>query len=149
MPVEAFNWMGRVKAVEREYRAIRFGTDRLIASVNDAPSILEGHWDRPDIHTAAAKLEGTYVIRIFAEFETALQQFIRTFHLRRPGSTEALINRVRDRGRIPQPYADAVHRIRDHRNALVHDRLQPVDPVTIREATRAICTFLSRLDRLW
>jgi hypothetical protein len=42
MPDEAFNWMGRIKAVEREYGAIRFGTDRLLAAVNDAPSFLEG-----------------------------------------------------------------------------------------------------------
>jgi hypothetical protein len=32
MPDEAFNWMSRIKAVEREYGAIRFGTDRLLAS---------------------------------------------------------------------------------------------------------------------
>jgi hypothetical protein len=66
MPNDAFNWMGRIKAVEREHGAIRFGTDRLIAAVNNDPSILEHQVRRPDIGTASARLEGTYIIRVFS-----------------------------------------------------------------------------------
>jgi hypothetical protein len=149
MPDEAFNWMTRIKAVEREYGAIRFATDRLIHAVNENPSILAGRVRRRDIGTASAQLEGTYIVRVFSEFETALQHFMRAFHIRRPRGAEVLINRVRDRARIPQLAADAVHRVREHRNVLVHDRLQPVTPVTIREATSYLCTFLSRLQRMW
>jgi hypothetical protein len=149
MPDEAFNWMGRIKAVEREYGAIRFGTNRLIAAVNDDPSILQGQLARPDITTASSHLEGTYIVRIFSEFETALHHFIRSFHIRKPRGTEPLINRVRDRGRIPQPDTDAVHRVREYRNVLVHERSKPVAPVTAREATRFLCTFLSRIQRVW
>src|SRR5947207_2120543 len=119
MPDEAFEWMVRIKAVEREYGAIRFGTDRLIVAVDDDSSILEGQVRRPDIGSASARLEGTYIIRVFAEFETALQHFIRAFNIRKPKATEALVNRVRDRGHIPQADADAVHRVRDYRNVLV------------------------------
>lgn len=149
MPGEAFKWMVRIKAVEREYGAIRFGIDRLIRAVNDDPSILEREVKRPDITTAAAHLEGTYIVRVFSEFETALQEFIRAFHIGKHRGTEPLVNRVRDRGRIPQPDADAVHRVREYRNVLVHERLTPVTPVTIREATRFLCTFLSRIQRIW
>jgi hypothetical protein len=148
MPDEAFNWMGRIKAVEREYGAIRFGTDRLIEAVNDNPAILRSV-KRPDIGTASARLEGTYIIRVFSEFETALQHFILAFHLRKPGGTEPLINRVRDRGHIPQPDTDAVHRVREYRNVLVHERSKPVAEVTIRETTRFLCTFLSRVQMIW
>ncbi|MGC8642268.1 MAG: hypothetical protein ACP5XB_20595 [Isosphaeraceae bacterium] len=101
MPDEAFRWMGRIRAVEREYEAIRFATDQLIVALNDDPSILLGQVRRPDIGTASARLEGTYVIRVFAEFETALHHFILAFHIRRPRAAETLINRVRDRGHIP------------------------------------------------
>ena len=149
MPDEAFNWMGRIKAVEREYGAIRFGTDRLVVAVNDDPSILEGQVRRPDIATASMHLEGTYIVRVFSEFETALQHFIRAFHIRKPKGAEALVNRARDRGHIPQADTDAVHRVREHRNVLVHERSKPVTPVTIREATRFLCTFLSRVQRSW
>lgn len=149
MPGEAFEWMGRIKAVEREYRAIRFGTDRLLVAVNDDPSILDSQVGRPDIGTASAHLEGTYMVRVFSEFETALQHFTRAFHIRRPGTTQALVNRVRDRGHVPQPDTAAVHMVREYRNVLVHDRTEPVVPVTIREATSSLCTFLSRVQRIW
>jgi hypothetical protein len=49
--------MGRIKAVEREYGAIRFGTDRLVVAVNDDPSILEAQVRRPDIATVSMHLE--------------------------------------------------------------------------------------------
>ena len=133
MPGEAFKWMSRIRAVEREYEAIRFATDLLIFAVKDDPSILVGHVRRPEIGTASVRLEGTYVIRVFAEFETALRHFILAFHIRRPRAAETLINRVRDRGHIPQPMTDAVHRVREYRNILVHERLAPVAPVTIRD----------------
>ena len=153
MPGEAFEWMGRIKAVEREYGAIRFGTDRLLVAVNDDPSILVGEVRQRDIGTASDRLEGTYIIRVFSEFETGLQHFIHTFHIRKPRGTEPLVDRVRDRGRIPHADTDAVHRVREYRNVLVHERSQPVAAVnikvTIREATRSLCTFLSRVQRIW
>jgi hypothetical protein len=149
MPDEAFIWMGRIKAVEREYGAIRFGTDRLLVAVNDDPSILEGQVGRPDIATASIHLQGTYIVRLFSEFETALQHFVRAFHIRKPRGTEALVNRVRDRAHIPPAASVAVHRVREYRNVLVHERSMPVTQVTIREATRFLCTFLSRLQRIW
>lgn len=148
-PVEAFNWMGRIKAVEREYRAIRFGTDRLIVSVTNDPSILAGQLRRPDLRAASDRLEGTYVVRVFSEFETALHQFTRAFHIHKLRSAASLINRVRDRGHIPQPETDDVHRVREYRNVLVHERTTPVPQISIREATRFLCTFLSRIQRIW
>ncbi|QEH35359.1 hypothetical protein OJF2_39100 [Aquisphaera giovannonii] len=141
--------MSRIKAVEREYAAIRMGTDRLLGAVNEDPSLLDGRVSRRDIRTASANLEGTFLVRIFSELETALQHFIRASGLRRPGTTESLVNRVRARGHIPQAEADAVHRVREYRNVLVHDRANPAPVVTIRQATRALCTFLSLVQWLW
>lgn len=149
MPNEAFEWMGRVKRVEREYGAIRFATDYLLKAVNDDPSVLNKLVHRPDINTAHSHLEGTYIIRVFAEFETALRCFVTAFHLRKPTGTEVLINRVRDRARIPQSYAHAAHLVRLYRNALVHERTTSAQPVTMRESTSSLCTFLSRLQRIW
>ena len=98
-------WMGRIKAVEREYGAIRFGTDRLIVAVNDDPSIMLGQVERPDIATASMHLQGTYIVRLFSEFETSLQHFALAFHIRKPRGAETLVNRVRDRraSRRPTP----------------------------------------------
>jgi hypothetical protein len=82
-----------------------------------------------------------------AEFETARQHFIRAFHIRKPRRAEAFVNRARDRGHIPKATSDSVRVVRG--NVLVHERSTPVNPVTIREATRFLYTFLSRLQRIW
>jgi hypothetical protein len=68
--------------------------------VNDDPSILEGQVERPNIAMASSHLQGTYIVRLFSEFETALQHFIRAFHIRKPRGAEALVNPARDRGHI-------------------------------------------------
>jgi hypothetical protein len=150
MSTEAFDWMGRVKAVEREYRAIRFGTDRLIAATTVDPTILlTDRLAHADVHTASGQLEATYIIRLFAEFETALQHFLRAFNIRRRRAAQALVDRVRARGRVGQSETDAVHRVREYRNVLVHDRLARVAVVNLREATSALCTFLSHLKGIW
>lgn len=149
MPAEAFKWMGRITTVEREFRAIRFGTDRLIAELAKDPTILIQEVRRPDITTAAAHLEGTYIVRVFSEFETSLAHFKSAFGIPRPRTTRALIERVRSRGRISQADTDVVHRVREYRDVLVHERSAPAMPVTIREAVGFLCTFLSRVQGIW
>ncbi|WP_165232136.1 hypothetical protein [Aquisphaera insulae] len=141
--------MRRIKDVERECQTIRWGTDRLLSAVSDDPSLLRGHIKQRDIRAASANLEGTFLVRIFSEFETALQQFIRDSRLRRPRTAESMVNRVRAEGSIPLAETDAVHRVREYRNTLVHQRANPAPAVTIRQATSALCTFLSRVQGIW
>jgi hypothetical protein len=94
-------------------------------------------------------LEGTYVVRLFAEFETALKHFLRAKRLRVPTKAESLVNKVRDRVGISDNDTDNVHIVRDYRNSLVHDRLQPAGPISARDSTRSLSTFLSWLQRTW
>jgi hypothetical protein len=149
MPNEAFAWLTRVKAVEREHTSTRLAIDRLKRQAQDDPTILLGDLRPRDIGAAAERLDGTYIIRLFAEFETALRHFMRESGYAVPRSAEPLINRVRDRARIPNDDALNAHTVRDYRNTLVHDRREPVDPIPIREATRRLCIFLGWLQRLW
>ena len=71
MPDEVFAWMRRVKAVEREYAMTRLALDRLRQQAMANPGVLTANQRYRDISTAADRLEGTYVIRIFAEFLSA------------------------------------------------------------------------------
>jgi uncharacterized protein YutE (UPF0331/DUF86 family) len=151
MPGEARNWMGRIKAVEREYGAIRFGTDRLLDEVRADSTVVRDPTRPRDIERASEQLEGTYIIRVFAEFESALRHFVAASKNTTPRSAKALVDRVSSSAHVPHEHSDAVHRVREFRNALVHERTEP-DPstsVTIREATSALCTFLSRIQGIW
>ena len=71
MPLETLRWLDRLKGVEREYRIVRLATDRLAAEAAHDPTILGRTLRVREIGPASQRLEGTYVVRLFAEFETA------------------------------------------------------------------------------
>jgi hypothetical protein len=149
MPNEAFGWNTRIKAVEREYMTARLAVSRLDQHAKDNPAVLTSDLRIRDIATSSARLEGTYIIRLFAEFETGLRQFMKAFKHRIPLSTEALLNRVKDRVGISKDDADNAHAVRDYRNTLVHDRRQPAGSVSVRDATRSLGKFMGWLQRYW
>ena len=149
MPNEAFAWSTRIKAVEREYTTARLAMNRLDQHAWEDPAVLAGDLRIRDIATSSHRLEGTYIIRLFAEFETGLRQFLRAFKYRVPKSTEALLNRVRDRVGIAKDDANNAHAVRHYRNALVHDREEPAQPVSVRDATRFLGLFMGWLQRHW
>ena len=100
MPNKAFEWGRRLKAVEREYVIVCLATDRLHQHTVDNPETLKGDLRLRDIGMVVANLEGTYLLRLFAEFEIALRHYLRAFKVRVPPNAESLINKVRDRCNI-------------------------------------------------
>lgn len=149
MHSEAFDWGTRLKDVEREYNTARLAMDRLNQHAKDNPGVLTGDLRYKDIGMASERLDGTYVVRLFAEFETALRHFMRQFQYREPRNAEALVNRVKDRGGISDDHVRNVHAVREYRNMLVHDRATPASEVSIRNATSYLGTFLAWLQRFW
>jgi hypothetical protein len=94
MPHRRFDWHERIKAVEREYLATRRAVDRLSADVaRDAGILGEGPSPR-DLRSAEENLEGTYLIRMSAEFETGVRSFWRTTNSRAGAPAEILLDRV-------------------------------------------------------
>lgn len=149
MPNEAFVWGTRIKAVEREYDVARLAADRLAQHTRDNPDVLKGNLKLADIDKVVNHLEGTYLLRLFSEFEVALRHFLRALKLKVPRNAEPLINKVKDRAHIANDNALKVHDVRRYRNNLVHDDANPADPISMREATRALGTFLGWLQRYW
>jgi len=142
------DWQSRIKAVEREYIAMRQGTDYFLQHALDNPTILSDSLRHGEIANASRNLEGTYIIRLFAEFETGARQFwdvgwgtpIGTFDL-----FEALAAR---RG-IPDTDRINGHRVRAYRNSLVHEREDQPAPVPMALARRYLCTYFSYLPVEW
>jgi len=143
------DWQLRIKAVERRFLAIRIGKDRLQDEVRRAPAILKGRVDPRDLTRAAEDLEGTYLTRMFAEFETGLRQYWETISDTHP-KTKDLLDSLAARCRMGNDQRGNAHRVREYRNSLTHEREdEDVDPIPIAEARGYLCTFFSFLPREW
>jgi hypothetical protein len=152
MPHELFEWQERIKAVEREYAATRLATDRLLAAVERDPTLLTR---QPavrvrDIRFASERLDGTYVIRLFAEFETALRLFWQASRGGDPPNrTRDLLDGIAAARRIPHDQLANAHVAREYRNALIHERENLPAPLTVGETRSRLCHFLSFLPADW
>jgi hypothetical protein len=152
MPPEHYERMAEIKAVEREYSAARLATDRLIAVAKSDPTILDRISDLHlrDIHRTSQHLEGTYIIRLFAEFETSLRHFWSRSKRREPPSrTRDLLDGVASTCKILDRDIQNAHSVREYRNALVHERDDEVLPISISVCRSYLCTFFKFLDRSW
>jgi hypothetical protein len=96
---------------------------------------------------ASRNIEITYIIRLFAVFESILVHHLATVHpgLRVPHTAEALINRVALRERIPDPIRSAAQTVREYRNTLVHHRAAIVPEMRLARVVAALNRFLARL----
>jgi predicted RNA methylase len=149
MPNEAFVWGTRIKAVERENIVARFAADRLDQQSRDNPQILQGDLRPRDIRMVTERLDRTYVLRVFAQFEQGLRNYLRAFKIKVPKNAKSLINRVRDKVHIANDDTDNVHSVRLYRNTLIHDDANPVFPVSMRNATRSLSIFMGWLQGRW
>jgi len=101
-----------------------------------------------DVGNANRHLEGTYLIRLFAEFETGLRLYWETVKNTHP-KTEPLLNSIATRQKISHDLINAIHQVRKYRNSLVHEREDETTPVSLSSARSTICHFLSRLPESW
>jgi hypothetical protein len=98
----------------------------------------------------AERLDGTYLIRLFAEFETGLRRFWPTAkRTEPPGRTRDLMDGVGATCGIDHIVRDHAHAVREYRNALVHERDEPVAPLPVAVARSHLCRFFGFLPPNW
>ena len=112
------------------------------------PRSLEERWSLRHIVKASVRLEGTYVIRLFAEFETGLRLFWATIRETEP-PTQHLLDGIAARRAIPPERLANAHAVREYRNSLVHERDEEVAPISIAEAQGYLCRFFAFLPPTW
>lgn len=151
MPPKRVQWIDRIRTVEREHVAIRLGTKRLLADARANPTILMDEALRPrDVEYTAARSEGTYVIRLFAEFETGLRLFWTAVRGSDPPSrSRDLIDSIAALRHVGMFDRSRVHEVREYRNALIHEREEPVEIVPLPDARQRLCRFFSYLPLDW
>jgi hypothetical protein len=141
-------WLERIKAVEREYIVARKAVDDFIRALESKTSELPPNTKLRDVHTMSDNLEGTYLIRLFAAFESGLRSYWRTVKDTVPVAAD-LIDGVAARRTIPDDTRDDAHEVRRYRNSLVHDIDSESDPVAMDDARSRLCTFFARLPDNW
>jgi hypothetical protein len=144
----------RLKATRREHDVVADAVQRLRDAVqaNLVPSPLET--SLRDYESARRQLEPTYLVRLWAEFETALRSY-RRYQVRNPDDNIKAIHLINwaqgiEEGRkIDAGMRDLVHEVREYRNSLVHERDNMPPAVAIEEARRRLSTYLSKLPDKW
>jgi hypothetical protein len=119
-----------------------------VAEARRDPAVLAGKLKVQDIARASGRLEGTYLIRLFAEFETGLRLYWATIRETEP-PTQHLLDGIAARRDIPPARLADAHAVREYRNALVHERDEGVIPIPIAEAQDHLCRFFAFLPLTW
>lgn len=148
MPGSKFERMNRIKAVEREHVAMRFAAEHLLGIVRHNPVALKGAFRPQDLQLASNRLEDTYFVRLFAEFEASLRSYWRTYRATAPPAHD-LIESVGARRKIPCDQVADAHRVREWRNAIVHDCDNRVEKISIGSARHYLCHYLAFLPQEW
>lgn len=143
----------RITSVLYEFEATHFSVARTLSEASvDANIIPAQSRFRPfHLRNASVNLEVTYALRIFAEFEAALQNY---WAMASPASAarrmqmQTLMNRTAARRRIPAAIVAEAHEVRAYRNAVVHDRLR-APRLTIHHCKSRLSRFVTYLPLSW
>jgi uncharacterized protein YutE (UPF0331/DUF86 family) len=137
----------RMKSVEREYQIAIASSDALTEALRRTPSLLtEQGLVRADLDAQIENLALTYLIRLFAEFETGLRDYWAALKNKKkniPG--RGMIDSLSSTHTIDDKTRQNVHAVRKYRNSLVHEDDFQADPVSIPEARRSLCLFFGHL----
>ena len=145
--------LGRVKAVELEFYAVRSSVEQMRVLITRGDAVLTDAGVR-DLDSAAENLESTYMIRLWAEFETAIRSYY-GWRRNEPVSrikTRDLIDAVAGvrLGRaISNDVREKVHVVREYRNSLIHARDDSSLAVALSDARRVLNLYLCRLPETW
>ncbi len=143
--------LDRMRAVEREYLAAAVATELLEERLRAEPTFLRSRKLRNrDARNLRGNLEGTFVIRLYAEFESGLRDvwqnaFGRDTH---PPMRD-LIAALGVRRYVPQDVIDSTNVVREYRNTLVHEGNANAEAIPLAEVRNRVCTFFSRMPLDW
>lgn len=148
------HFLQRLRAVENESRLAAVAVASLREAVSREPGLLKKEeLTLADLTACQEHLEPTYIIRLFAEFETSLRLYWRHVRKRRTWNTiraEALIGRVAAYQHVPENVLGGVQEVRELRNALVHRAEPPAEvALPMGQCSSRLRHFLSYLPLSW
>ena len=144
-------WIKRIKLVEQEWEIATTAVSWLELDARNDPTILPTDSGTKDVHRTAVRLPATYLVRLFAVFEAGLRQFwVDELGRETQPPMRDLLDGIASARGIEHPFLDPAHRVREFRNALVHEQdEEPEETFTIGEARRHLTRFFSYLPPDW
>jgi hypothetical protein len=144
-------WLERLSAVDREYSAAELADEFLRAGIKADPTrLVERGLSPKDVNNFSDNVEATYFIRLFAEFESALRDvWANGYNRTTEPPTRVLIDSVGARCNVSDTDVEAVHRVREYRNMLVHEGDDGTEAVGFETAKSDLGRFLARLPLDW
>ncbi len=132
-------------AIQQEFEAARaalsYAEKQWSQATEDA--LLKGV-SKSQVTAALGKVEQTYLTRLFSEFEGTLRAYLNKRRETIPPRAYDIINKVakRQRANVPDDKRDAVHLVREYRNAIVHDQGSGATAVSFDQALSALNQYL-------
>lgn len=149
-------FIDRVKGAEQESYVVAAAIAYYGALAQAGDARLPSKTSPRHLVTAADQVESTYLIRMWAEFETALRSYRRRITRDSDDSigTRNLVDwtaGVKQGRPISADIRDDVHEVREYRNFLVHERDDQAPPasVAIQAARKRLNTLLHCLPIHW
>ena len=142
------DWLEQIRKVEREFLISREAVDQFLAALKSGTTTLPSKTKQRDADAMSDNLEGTYLIRLFAAFESGLRSYWAALRDTSPPGKD-LIDAIAARRKVPDELQHEVHEVRDYRNSLVHEGDEETAPVGLALARGRLCTFFARLPDRW
>ncbi|NLY01195.1 MAG: hypothetical protein GXY83_34320 [Rhodopirellula sp.] len=140
----------RIRAVEREYLAARAAVRLLVGRLRADPAWGESEgWRARDGVNLSENIEGTYVLRLYAEFEAGLRDaWVHLVRDNHPPMRDLMVAMANQR--IPQDWLDEADEVRAYRNSLVHEGdVADAMRISLVDVRSRLCRYFSRLPEDW
>lgn len=150
-PGKCVDRIERMRAVEREFDVAVMAGDALDEALQHNTALLTtAGLHLADFKSLRATLEATFIIRLFAEFETGIRDYWNKGLHRSPRARiRDIVESLASRRRILDAIKINVHAVRRYRNRLVHEEDADADLVSIEEARGSLCRFFGYLPGDW
>jgi hypothetical protein len=141
----------RIGEIERECQAAASAVRLLMEELHRDPNFLDDDaLQFQDAVRLKSKLEATFVIRLFAEFEAGLRNYWFDGMSRRtkPPMTD-LVDAIGAYRAIPRDRVDGVHDVRTFRNSLVHEGNEETRAMPLKTAKSWLRKYANYLPLDW
>jgi hypothetical protein len=138
----------RLQTIQQQFRVAASAVSGLLRDLRQDPAALRSEGLLPsDVARCGGRLEETYIVRLFSEFEATIRNACKALWPRMAmGRTpvRTLMDRLAARQSIVFDIHDRTHDVRKYRNSLVHHSPQTV-ALALHECRSRLAQFLSYL----